>query len=146
MRKTNGLFAARGLIKRRKKGQMLKKGYISKVLGIAKRRDPLEGAHQAKGTVIEKVGIEERKPNSGLRKCVRVKLRKNKKTITAFVPGDGTLRSVSEHDTVLIERIGGAKGRSRGDLPGVRWQVIKIGDKSIHQLLYGLKGRRHKKV
>jgi small subunit ribosomal protein S12 len=89
----------------------------------------------AKGIVLEKVGIEEKKPNSGIRKCVRIQLVKNGKQITAFLPGDGALNYVDEHDEVLVEGIGGVKGRSRGDLPGVRWKVIKINNVALDQLI-----------
>ena len=41
------------------------------------KADPLEGSPQARGIVIEKVGIEAKQPNSAIRKCVRVQLIKN---------------------------------------------------------------------
>ncbi len=37
----------------------------------------------------------------------------------------------------MIECIGGAKGRSKGDIPGIRWQVIKVNDQSLQALLSG---------
>jgi small subunit ribosomal protein S23e len=49
-------------------------------------RNPFMGASHAKGLVVEKVGIESKQPNSAVRKCVRVLLKKNNKKITAFVP------------------------------------------------------------
>jgi small subunit ribosomal protein S12 len=33
--------------------------------------------------------------------------------------GNGALNFIEEHDRVIVEGIGGAKGRSIGDLPGV---------------------------
>ncbi|MHA1648994.1 MAG: 30S ribosomal protein S12, partial [Candidatus Helarchaeota archaeon] len=39
----------------------------------------------------------------------------------------------------LVEGIGGAKGRSIGDLPGVRWKVIKVNNVSLNQLIIGKK-------
>ena len=42
-----------------------------------------------------------------------------------------------EHDEVIIECIGGKMGRSKGDLPCIRWQVIKVNDQSLDALLRG---------
>lgn len=39
-------------------------------------------------------GIEAKQPNSGIRKCVKVQLLKNRKKITAFVPKDGSLNFI----------------------------------------------------
>jgi len=38
----------------------------------------------------------------------------------------------------MIECIGGAMGKSKGDIPGVRWQVIKVNDQSLNALLKGI--------
>ncbi|MEM3892948.1 MAG: 30S ribosomal protein S12, partial [Thermofilum sp.] len=86
-----------------------------------------------------KVGIESRQPNSAVRKCVRVQLIKNGKVVTAFLPGDGALLFVNEHDEVVIEGIGGPEGRAYGDLPGVRWKVIKVNGVSLKEILRGRK-------
>ena len=64
-----------------------------------------------------------------------VSIIKNGKQITAFLPGDGGLTYIDEHDEVLVEGIGGAKGRAIGDLPGVRWKVIKVNGVSLNQLI-----------
>ena len=72
-----------------------------------------------------------------MRKCVRVQLIKNGKQITAFLPGDGATKLVDEHDEVVVECIGGNMGRSKGDIPGVRWQVLKVNDQSLNALLRG---------
>ena len=69
--------------------------------------------------------------------CVRVQLIKNGRQVTAFCPGDGASKLVDEHDEVMVECIGGRKGRSYGDIPGVRWKVIKINDQSLDALLKG---------
>ena len=77
---------------------------------LDKKANPLEGAPQARGIVLEKVGIESKQPNSAVRKCVRVQLIKNGKSITAFLPRDGALNFVDEHDEVILEGIGGSMG------------------------------------
>ncbi len=134
-----GLFAARKLVRKRKRFRWSDINYKRKMLGIDKKADPLEGAPMARGIVIEKVGIESRQPNSAVRKCVRVQLIKNGKQVTAFLPGDGALNFVDEHDEVIIERIGGPEGRAYGDLPGVRFKVIKVNGVSLKELLRGRK-------
>ena len=72
-----------------------------------------------------------------MRKCVRVQLIKNGKQVTAFCPGDGAIKQMEEHDEVVVESIGGAMGGSKGDIPGVRWKVIKVNDQSLDALLKG---------
>ena len=79
-----------------------------------------------------------------MRKCVVVQLIKNGKKISAFVPGYNAIKFIDEHDEVMIECIGGTKGRAKGDIPCVRWQVIKVNDQSLNALVKGRieKGRR----
>ena len=50
---------------------------------------------------------------------------------------DGSLNFIEEHDRVIVEGIGGAKGRSIGDLPGVRWRVVKVNGVSLEALVAG---------
>ena len=134
-----GEFAARPLRRKRNKFRWKKPVYKRRVLKLKRKTDPLEGAPQARGIVLEKVGIESKQPNSAIRKAVRVQLSKNGKQITAFIPGDGGLKYIDEHDQVIIEGIGGAMGGAMGDLPGVRWKVIKVNGVSLDSLIYGRK-------
>jgi small subunit ribosomal protein S12 len=53
--------------------------------------------------------------------------------------GNGALNFIEEHDRVIVEGIGGAKGRSIGDLPGVRYKVVKVNGVSLDALLSGKK-------
>jgi small subunit ribosomal protein S12 len=123
----------------RKKLRWSKTKYKRKKLKLKQKVDPMEGAPQALGIVLQKVGRESKQPNSAIRKCVRVQLKKNGKSITAFLPGDGALNFIEEHDRVLVEGIGGAKGRAVGDLPGVRWRVVKVNGVSLQALIVGKK-------
>lgn len=134
-----GEFAARPLLRKRKKFRWKKSSYKSKVLKLKRKTDPLEGAPQARGIVLEKVGIESKQPNSAIRKAVRIQLSRNGKQVTAFIPGDGGLKYIDEHDTVVVEGIGGAMGGAKGDLPGVRWRVTKVNGVSLDSLIYGRK-------
>ena len=134
-----GEFAGRQLSKKRQRLRWSDKYYKRKILMLDKKANPLGGAPQAKGIVLEKVGIESKQPNSAIRKCVRLQLIKNGKQITAFLPGDGALNYIDEHDEVLLEGIGGSMGGAMGDLPGVRWKVFKVNDVSLNELVYGRK-------
>jgi len=134
-----GEFAARKLINKRKHSRWSSKNYVRRALRIKERFDPLEGAPQARGIVLEKVGVESKQPNSAIRKCVRVQLIKNNKQITAFLPGDGALNYIDEHDEVHVEGIGGTLGRSMGDIPGVRFKVFKVNGISLPMLVLGRK-------
>lgn len=109
------------------------------MLKLDVKADPLEGAPMARGIVLEKVGVESKQPNSAIRKCVRVQLIKNGRVITAFLPGDGALNVVDEHDEAIVEGIGGSRGRSMGDIPGVRWKVIMVNGVSLKELVLGRK-------
>lgn len=117
--------------------------YKKRVLRLKEKSDPLEGAPQARGIVIEKVGIEAKQPNSAIRKCVKIQLIKNGRQLTAFAPGDGAINFIDEHDEVVVEGIGGRMGRSKGDIPGVRYKVIKVNNVSLKELV---KGRKEKPV
>ncbi|HDN83296.1 MAG TPA: 30S ribosomal protein S12 [Candidatus Altiarchaeales archaeon] len=134
-----GEFAARKLIKNRRKFRWSKESYARRVLQLKKKHDPLEGAPQARGIVLEKVGIEAKQPNSAIRKCVRVQLIKNGKQVTAFCPRNRAITFIDEHDEVIIEGLGGRKGRSMGDLSGVRHKVIKVNNISLLELVRGRK-------
>jgi small subunit ribosomal protein S12 len=134
-----GEFAARKLKRDRQRFRWKDEGYRRRVLKLKRRHDPLEGAPRAKGIVLEKVGVEAKQPNSAIRKCVRVQLVKNGKVITAFCPGDGAINFIDEHDEVEVEGIGGAKGRAKGDIPGVRYKVVSVNGVSLEEVRTGRK-------
>ncbi len=87
----------------------------------------------AKGIVVEKIGIEAKQPNSAIRKGVRVQLIKNGKKVAAFVPRDGCLNFIDENDEVLIAGFG-RSGHALGDIPGVRFKVVKVSGVSLMAL------------
>ena len=134
-----GLFSGRVLKDKRKKQRWSIGTYKRRNLGLNKKADPLGGAPQARGIVLEKVGIEAKQPNSAVRKCVRVQLIKNGKTVTAFLPRDGAMNFVDEHDEVHVEGMGASMGGAMGDIPGVRWKVFKVNGTSLKELVYGKK-------
>ena len=138
-KKPSGEFAGRKLKRRRKEFRWSDQKYKRRMLRLKERSDPLEGAPMARGIVIEKVGIEAKQPNSAIRKCVKVQLIKNGRQVTAFCPGNGAINFVDEHDEVIIEGIGGRKGRSYGDLPGVRYRVVMVNNVALKDLVRGRK-------
>jgi len=135
----SGEFAARQISAHRQKLRWSNKYYKRKILGLDVKADPFEGSPQARGIVLEKVGIESKQPNSAIRKCVRVQIVKNGKQVTAFRPGDGALNFVDEHDEGTLEGIGGSMWSAMGDIPGVRWQVSKVNGVSLNEMVYGRK-------
>ncbi len=130
--------------KDRKKNKMLNKVYRKKKLGITLKYAVIGRSSQAKGIVVNKFQMEAKQPNSAMRKCCKVQLTKTGKPIGAFIPGNLAQKFIDEHDEVMIERIGGKQGKTKGDLSGVRYQVIKVNDQSLRRLWKGQieKGRR----
>ncbi|MEM4771749.1 MAG: 30S ribosomal protein S12 [Thermoplasmatales archaeon] len=139
----NGLMSGKQIKENRDKLRWSDRDYKRRVLRLKEKSDPLEGAPQARGIVIEKVGIEAKQPNSAIRKCVKIQLIKNGRQLTAFAPGDGAINFIDEHDEVVVEGIGCRMGRSKGDIPGVRYKVIKVNNVSLKELV---KGRKEKPV
>jgi small subunit ribosomal protein S12 len=134
-----GLYAARILREKYKEKSLHSWRVKRRLYKLKEKFDPLEGAPMARGIVLEKVGLEARQPHSGLRKAVKVQLAKNGVIITAFAPGDGALNIINEHDEVIVEGIGGSRSRSMGDIPGVRFKVIKVNGVSLEAILRGKK-------
>lgn len=76
---------------------MHKKGPLRKKKA---RTNPLEGKPQAKGVVLRTLIKHPKKPDSGNRKCVLVRLSTGKEMV-AFVPGIG--HNLQEHNVVLVQ-------------------------------------------
>ena len=136
-KKGRGLFAGKKVKSRRSKLRWNNKWYVKRVLELKKKVDPLENAPQARGIVLEKRQLEAKQPNSAMRKAVRIQLSKNNKQITAFCPGNHAITFINEHDEVLVEGIGGAMGKSKGDIPEVKWKVIAVNNKPLKWLCKG---------
>jgi len=76
----------------------------------------LEGSPQRRGVVVRVFVRTPKKPNSALRKVVKVRLTSNR-YVTAYVPGEG--HQLQEYSQVLV------RGGRVKDLPGVRYKVIR---------------------
>jgi small subunit ribosomal protein S12 len=139
-----GLLSGKKLKKDRQKFRWKQKSYKMRKLKLKEKSDPLGKSAQAKGIVINKFQKEAAQPNSGQRKCCKVQLVKNAQQVGVFIPGNLAHKLVDEHDEVVIERIGGKQGRSKGDIRGIRYIIIKVNDQPLHRLVNGKieKGRR----
>ena len=133
----SGEFAARQLEKKRKK--WVKKHTKYKNRKGRGKYDLLEGAPQGRGIVIEKRGVTQKQPHSGIMKCVRVQLIKNGKQLTAFAPKDGAIKFIDEHDEVIVEGVGGAQGGPYGSQWGVKYRVTHVNNQALQMLRTGKK-------
>jgi len=80
------------------------------------RRRALEKCPQKKGVCMRVLTVTPKKPNSALRKIVKVKL-SNQKLIFAHIPGIG--HNLQKYSVVIV-RDGPVK-----DLPGMRYRLIR---------------------
>ena len=127
--KPRGINAGRKLRVKRRLNKWADKGYKKANSGTI-WKSPFQGSSHAAGIIVEKVGVEAKQPNSAVRKCVRVQLKKNNKRITAYVPRDGGMSFCDENDEVLVSGFG-RSGHAVGDLPGVRFKIIKVCSTSL---------------
>ena len=136
-----GEFAAKELIKKRKKHRMLNKWWKRKYFKLKKKFDPVGTVPMAKGLVLQKFVLQQKQPHSGLIKCVRVQLVKNGKVVGAYVPYDGTINFIEEHDEVTIQGMGGSQRGQMGSIPGLKYRVIAINGVDAFQIVKGKKGK-----
>lgn len=76
----------------------------------------LDGKPQMKGVVLKTLIKKPKKPNSGNRKAVLVRLSNGKET-AAYIPGEG--HNLQEHNMVLI------RGGRTKDVPGLKLKVVR---------------------
>ena len=96
---------------KKKKSPVLNIGYNSKDK-VQTRVD----APQKRGVCTRVGTMTPKKPNSALRKYVRVRLSNNME-VTAYIPGEG--HNLQEHSVVMI------RGGRVKDLIGVRYHIIR---------------------
>ena len=83
----------------------------------------LEGCPQKKGVCLLLRTTKPKKPNSAIRKIVKVRL-SNFKVIIAYIPGQG--HNLQKYSTVLV------RGGRVKDVPGLKYKLIRgKGDFSI---------------
>ncbi len=80
------------------------------------RTPALLGCPQKKGVCTKLVLRTPKKPNSALRKLVKLRLT-NQKRVYAYIPGEG--HNLQEYSTVLM------RGGRVKDLPGVKYHLVR---------------------
>jgi small subunit ribosomal protein S12 len=97
----------------------------------------LERCPQKKGLCTKLVVRTPKKPNSALRKLVKLRL-SNTKRVYAYIPGEG--HNLQEYSTVLM------RGGRVKDLPGVKYHLIRgkldflgLKDRKTSRSKYGTK-------
>ena len=138
--KPKGIQTGRKLRNTRRANRWADKQYNKAHIGTIYKYNPLGGTSHAKGIVVEKVGIESKQPNSAVRKAVRVQMIKNGKKVLCFVPWDGCLNFIEENDEVMVSGFG-RSGHSKGDIPGVRFKVVKVSGVGLLALFKGKKDK-----
>jgi small subunit ribosomal protein S12 len=84
---------------------------------LKKTKSPaLKNCPQKRGVCLRVYTTTPKKPNSALRKVVRLRLT-NAMEVTAYIPGVG--HNLQEHSIVMI------RGGRVKDLPGVRYHVVR---------------------
>jgi small subunit ribosomal protein S12 len=94
--------------------QLISKGRKTKKRGKLSRA--LKNCPQRRGVCLRVYTTTPKKPNSALRKVVRVRLTSGIE-VTAYIPGEG--HNLQEHSVVLV------RGGRVKDLPGVRYHVVR---------------------
>jgi small subunit ribosomal protein S12 len=82
------------------------------------RTPSLQKCPQKKGVCTKIVNIAPKKPNSAKRKIVKLVLTSTKKSIFAYVPGEGE-QPLQKYSTVLI------RGGHVRDVPGMKYKLIR---------------------
>ena len=133
----NGEFAAKELVRKRKKQRMLNKWWKRRYFKLKKKFDPVGPVPMAKALVLQKFVLQQKQPHSGLIKCVRVQLIKNGKIVGAYVPYDGSINVIEEHDEVTIQGMGGSQRGQMGSIPGLKYRVVGVNGADLYQVVKG---------
>ena len=80
------------------------------------KKPALQKCPQKKGVCMKIFLRTPKKPNSALRKLVKLRLT-NDKIITAYIPGEG--HKLQEYSTVII------RGGRVKDLPGIKYHLVR---------------------
>ena len=134
-----GEFAALRLMHKRKRERLLKKSWKRKKFKLKQKYDAVGCVPMAKGLVLAKGVLQQKQPHSGLIKTVKVQLIKNGKTVGAYVPYDGAINFIEEHDEVLIQGLGGSQRGQMGCIPGLKYRVIAVNGADLYQVTKGKK-------
>lgn len=81
------------------------------------RKISLDGCPQKRGTIIKTKSVTPRKPNSALRKVMKVRLTSNRHLIYAYIPGEK--HRLTSHQHVFI------RGGRVKDVPGMKYKGMR---------------------
>lgn len=95
--------------------QLCKKGRIKK--RKLNKTPALEKCPQKRGICSKFALRTPKKPNSALRKIVKIRLFSNKKLIYSYIPGEG--HNLQLYSTVII------RGGRVKDLPGIKYHLVR---------------------
>jgi len=138
--KPRGLNAGKKLRQRREQFLYAKKDVKSMKTKAYKKYDPFEGAPLAKAIVLQKYEVEVKQPHSGLRKCIKAQIIKNGRPVSAYAGyGPGCIKKIDEHNVVTLERLGAPQRRAYGDMPGIKFRVVKLNGVAIKEIMAGRK-------
>ncbi|KPJ57324.1 30S ribosomal protein S12 [Parcubacteria bacterium DG_74_2] len=102
--------------KRKKKKRLVRSPALTFSFNVLKNRPMSYYSPFKRGICLKVFTTTPKKPNSGLRKVVRVRLT-NGKEVTAYIPGIG--HNLQEHSIVLV------RGGRVKDLPGVKYHIVR---------------------
>jgi small subunit ribosomal protein S12 len=132
-----GEFAALKMIKKRRKERLHKKTWKRQHFKLKQKYDAVGCVPMAKALVLQKGVLQQKQPHSGLIKTVKVQLVKNGKVVGAYVPHDGAINFIEEHDEVTIQGLGGSQRGQMGCIPGLKYRVIAVNGADLYQVVKG---------
>lgn len=132
----SGLYSAYRLKKRSRAKKLNEKFYRDRLNNKLYKLPTGPKKPQSKAIVLEKIGVEAKQPNSGIRKVCKVQCVQTGNVIFAFVAGDGGLKCIEQNDEVVIQSLG-RRGKSVGDRPGIKYEIIKVAGASLDGILRG---------
>ncbi|NXD73705.1 RS23 protein, partial [Eolophus roseicapillus] len=139
--KCRGLRTARKLRSHRRDQKWHDKQYKKAHLGTALKANPFGGASHAKGIVLEKSVDSLQYFHPFLRKSLKFSVTNFRRRHWFDVHSFVTMYfSFQENDEVLVAGFG-RKGHAVGDIPGVRFKVVKVANVSLLALYKGKKER-----
>lgn len=119
------------------KNQLLNIKTLRKRPAYKTKTPALRGNPQLKGVCIKVFTRTPKKPNSAIRKVIKVKL-SNKFKVESYIPGEG--HSLQQYSVVLI------RGGRVKDLPGVKYHTIRgkldfqgVKNRKTRRSIYGVK-------
>ncbi len=135
----NGEFAARRLVRQRRHQRLLKKPLKRRMFKLKQKYDQMGTVPRARALVLQKTAVEQKQPTSGMIKGVKAQIIKNGRVVHAFVPGDGAINFIDEHDEVMIEGLGGSQRGQMGCIPGWKYKVVELNGTNLQLIVKGKK-------